>query len=179
VSSQPDAERIDGSELAQYRHTLELRVRYGDIDTLGHVNNKSYISYLEDSRIDYYRRVLSLDLARLRLGTVVRKMEIEYIRPVFLTDAVRVYVRCSRIGGKSADFEAVIARIDHSGFESIAARSISTLVSVDPDTGTPREWSESVIRAIESFEAVPPIRSRRRSPAEGGPAIGGRAGRGT
>lgn len=157
------AERIDGSELSHFRHTLELRVRYGDIDTLGHVNNKSYISYLEDSRIDYYRHVLKLDPGKLRFGTVVRRMEIEYIRPVYLADSVRVYLRCSRIGGKSADFEAVIVRIDGSGAESIAARSVATLVSVDPNTGLPREWNESAIRAIESFEAVQPLRASRRS----------------
>ncbi|HUX13210.1 MAG TPA: acyl-CoA thioesterase [Spirochaetia bacterium] len=153
---QPDSPGLT----ARYRHAFEIRVRYDDIDTFGHVNNKSYLTYLEDARIDYYRTVLGIDLRTLQFSAVVRRIEIAYESPIYLSDAVHVYVRCSRIGKKSADFEAVVTRTESSGSESIAATSLTTMVAIDPETGVSREWDVGSVKAIEAFETVTPLRGR-------------------
>ncbi len=132
-----------------YRHVFETRARYDDIDTFGHVNNKSYMSYLEDARIDYYRVVLGIDVRTLQLPAVVRKSEIAY---------------------ESPDFEAVITRTDASGNESLAATSLTTMVAVDAENGEPKEWAASSTKAIEAFETVAP----RCTGANRGDALGDR-----
>ena len=146
-------------ELSGFRHTIDIRVRFDDLDPLGHVNNKSYLAYLEDSRIDYYRVVLAFDLHALRFGSVVRRIEIDYVRPVHIADRVRVYLRCVRIGRKSADFESVITRTGESGPESMAARSVATLVAIDSERGVSRVWDEEYVRAIDAYERIPPRRA--------------------
>jgi acyl-CoA thioester hydrolase len=35
-----------------------IRVRWGDCDAFGHVNNASYLSYFEEARIDYWKAVV-------------------------------------------------------------------------------------------------------------------------
>ena len=36
-----------------FRHWVEVEVRWGDTDALGHVNNANYLSYLEAARLSY------------------------------------------------------------------------------------------------------------------------------
>ena len=38
---------------AEFRFDVELAVRYRDLDTLGHVNNAVYATYLEQARTRY------------------------------------------------------------------------------------------------------------------------------
>ena len=45
-------------QLTDYRHTLEIPVRFMDIDALGHVNNARYLNFLEEARLDYSRKLL-------------------------------------------------------------------------------------------------------------------------
>jgi acyl-CoA thioester hydrolase len=69
-----------------------LRVRFHEVDGLGHVNNAVYLNYLEQAAIDH-ATLLGLDEARLRgLGGtfVARRHEIDYIRPALGGDALRV-----------------------------------------------------------------------------------------
>ncbi|HTV03462.1 MAG TPA: thioesterase family protein [Luteitalea sp.] len=41
-----------------YRFSTTVRVRWGDCDAFGHVNNASYLSYFEEARLDYWKAVL-------------------------------------------------------------------------------------------------------------------------
>lgn len=41
-----------------FRFATTIRVRWGDCDAFGHVNNASYLSYFEEARIDYWKAVV-------------------------------------------------------------------------------------------------------------------------
>ena len=40
------------------RFSTTIRVRWGDCDAFGHVNNASYLSYFEEARLDYWKAVV-------------------------------------------------------------------------------------------------------------------------
>lgn len=69
-----------------------VRVRFHEIDGLGHVNNAAYLNYLEQAAIDH-ATFLGLDLQRSRdLGGVfvARRHEILFVKPSFAGDLLRV-----------------------------------------------------------------------------------------
>ncbi len=69
-----------------------VRVRFHEIDGLGHVNNAAYLNYLEQAALDH-AMFLGLDIQRSRqLGGVfvARKHEILFVRPSYLSDVLRV-----------------------------------------------------------------------------------------
>jgi acyl-CoA thioester hydrolase len=69
-----------------------VRVRFHEVDALGHVNNAAYLNYLEQAAIDHGTTV-GLDLARLRdLGGVfvARRHDIVFLRPSFAGDVLRI-----------------------------------------------------------------------------------------
>ncbi|BCS35771.1 thioesterase [Luteitalea sp. TBR-22] len=41
-----------------FRFATTLRVRWGDCDAFGHVNNASYLTFFEEARIDYWKAVV-------------------------------------------------------------------------------------------------------------------------
>jgi YbgC/YbaW family acyl-CoA thioester hydrolase len=69
-----------------------FRVRFHELDALGHVNNAAYLNYLEQAAIDH-ATFLGLDLQRLQeLGGVfvARRHEIVFLKPTFAGDLLRV-----------------------------------------------------------------------------------------
>jgi acyl-CoA thioester hydrolase len=69
-----------------------VRVRFHETDALGHVNNATYLNYLEQAAIDHATFV-GLDMSRLRaLGGVfvARRHDITFLRPAFAGDTLRI-----------------------------------------------------------------------------------------
>jgi acyl-CoA thioester hydrolase len=69
-----------------------VRVRFHETDALGHVNNATYLNYLEQAAIDHATFV-GLDMSRLRaLGGVfvARRHDITFVRPAFSGETLRV-----------------------------------------------------------------------------------------
>ncbi len=74
---------------------LTFEVSEEDIDPLGHVNNISYVRWVQDIAIAH-SVALGLDLAAYAtLGAifVVRRHEIDYLRPVLRGDLVEAHTR--------------------------------------------------------------------------------------
>lgn len=146
---------IKNDILKQYKSLLSLKIRYDDLDTLGHVNNKAYLSYLEESRIKYMSEVLKLDLSNLAFDVVVGRIDIRYSAPLYIHENVFVYTRISRIGEKSYDLDCLIAGQNGEKLKE-AARATVTMVSVDPKTGKTKANEQSMIESIMNFEIIKP-----------------------
>lgn len=80
---------------------VKIQVRFADLDVLGHVNNSIYLSYFEMARVHYFNVVLGKDYNWLEEGFVLVKNEVEYLKPVYLNDDVRVAMTVEQIGNKS------------------------------------------------------------------------------
>lgn len=85
-----------------FRHHLPVGIRYGDMDTLGHVNNAMYLTYVEQARISYIRDLQLWQGGATDLGLIVAKVTIDYKSALTLDDGlVEVWTRCSRLGNRS------------------------------------------------------------------------------
>jgi len=49
--------KIEIAEHKKLVHTMELDVRWGDMDAMGHVNNAVYFRYMESVRVEWMRAV--------------------------------------------------------------------------------------------------------------------------
>ena len=120
---------------AEFSFTTPIQLRFSDIDGYLHVNNGVYFSYFEHARAVFLYKVAGWDV--LDVGTVVGRIEIDYIRPIHLTDQVEALVKCSRLGNSSFDLEQVLLGKDSSGKEQVYAACKSVLVSVDKSSMKP------------------------------------------
>jgi acyl-CoA thioester hydrolase len=79
----------------------KIQVRFSDCDMMGHVNNAVYLSYFEMARIHYFGILLAKDRDWKRDGVLLRKNEVEYLKPVLLNDVPEISVFLDHIGNKS------------------------------------------------------------------------------
>lgn len=80
---------------------VKIQVRFSDCDMMGHVNNAVYLSYFEMARIHYFGILLAKDRDWKREGVLLRKNEVEYLKPVLLNDVPEIEVFMDHIGTKS------------------------------------------------------------------------------
>ena len=139
------------SEIEEFRHKISIKVRFSDLDAMGHVNNASYLSYLEEARLAYYNQVLKVNTNNLDFNAVIARIEIDYVDQIRLGDDIEVYTRTSKIGSKSSDVEHIVV-VTTGGNKKIAARALTKLVSFDYRKNTSVPVSEGAKKVIEEFE---------------------------
>ena len=100
--------------------TVDVPLRWGDMDAQGHVNNAGFVDYLQEARVDF---LLASPVAHLLGGgVVVVSHQVEYRSPVsYSTQPVLVEV--SVAGVKGAVFELAYT-LSHDGNVSAVARTI-------------------------------------------------------
>src|SRR3954453_3471214 len=74
------------------RHIYRCPLRWADMDSLGHVNNVTYVDYLQEARVDMLRvHAPASGGEQLAEGVVVVRHEVEFVAPlVFRAEPVRI-----------------------------------------------------------------------------------------
>lgn len=141
-----------------YRHQSAYRVRYSDLDTYRHVNNKSFLDYVEDARVRYLVDAMGLRHHQDETsGVMVVHNSIDYEQQIAAFEEVTVYTRCTRIGGKSFTLEHIIcATAADTKKERVCARSRTVFSSVDLIKNTSMPNDPALMDRIREWEPVAP-----------------------
>ncbi|BAY34789.1 hypothetical protein NIES2107_66960 [Nostoc carneum NIES-2107] len=120
----------------QFFKTL-LRVRHYEMDALGHVNNAVYQNYLEQAAIEHSEHLgLSFDVYKESGGVfVMRRVEIDYLRPAVAGDTLEVTTWLREIRGTRC-FRLYEIRKQHQDELLVTAEAM--WVWVDAKTMRPR-----------------------------------------
>ena len=128
------------------RHVYHCPLRWADMDSLGHVNNVTYVDYLQEARVDMFAvhapDSRGEDLAE---GVVVVRHEVEYAAPlVFRFEPVRIEIWITDI--RAASFTMAYEILDElpDGSRKVYARATSVL--------TPYVFAEERPRRIRHEE---------------------------
>ena len=126
-------------------YSVDIDVRFRDIDALGHVNNAVYATYVEQARTRYIRDVLDIDISQS--SNVLASLSIDFRRPIELPDEdVTVTVELADLGRSSATMTHEICVGD-----AVAAEAEATIVALDPETGKPAPIPEEHRAKMESY----------------------------
>jgi acyl-CoA thioester hydrolase len=161
-----------------------VQVRFGDVDSYGHVNNVTFLTYLEDARVQLIHTPLGAaagdgvdpgETFHHLVGednyTLVGRHEIEYLRPLeFRPEPVFVNIWVTLIGGSSFEFGYTVAEKDGS---SIYAQASSGMVLVNRLSGLPVRLSAAQRHALETWLAEG-VKFRRRPAAGRTPVAAGK-----
>ena len=119
-------------ELLDGEHLLAVRIYYEDTDFTGVVYHANYLRYLERGRSDALR-LSGVSHAALAerpdpVAFVVRRLELDFVRPARVDDALVVRTRYEQLKGPRI---IVRQRIERSGQEIASARV--EVVCIRPD----------------------------------------------
>lgn len=90
-------------------HDFPVTIDARDIDFMGHVNNASYLQWVQSAVIAHWRRVASAD-AIAAFQWIALKHEITYRRPAFLSDTLVASAQLERVQRESAFYDTTIRR---------------------------------------------------------------------
>jgi acyl-CoA thioester hydrolase len=127
-----------------FKFRLPVQVRFRDLDSLKHVNNAVYLTYLEIARIEYWK---VLRFEPVRPSMLLARVEIDYVKPVLLDDRVEIAVRVSEMGTKS-----FVMAFEILANGKVAAKGSSILVWFDHAANVSVVIPESAREIIQEFE---------------------------
>lgn len=120
-------------------HRFPIGIDSADIDFMGHVNNASYLKWVQAAVISHWQKLAPPDAVAAHLW-VALKHEITYRKPTFLDDEVIAHVLLEKVEGVRAFYETVIKR-----GEDVLAEVKSSWCCLDAETLRPARLARDVI----------------------------------
>lgn len=137
---------------SDFRHFLQLPVRWGDMDAFGHVNNVQYMRYLESGRVAYIEDVLGVSL-NSNESIVLADIQCAFLQELHYPATVEVATRASRLGRSSFGLAFAIFRV---GESKPVLTGQGVLVWFDFVQRRPIPLPEALRAAMLNYERTPP-----------------------
>ena len=131
--------------------STEIKVNWGDMDALGHVNHSVYAKWMETVRMMYFSEIGMMNLYDdSNIGPILARIEIDYELPIVFPDVVTVSTSVSRIGNSSFDMRYKIESQSNNG-KSAATGSVVCVV-LDYSSGIPHKIPLKLRKSIARLE---------------------------
>lgn len=89
----------------------KIQLRYGDLDTLGHVNNAVYLTYFELGRVQFFMKYFSSFDAR-QVRFVIARAELDFKKSITMDDEIVLETSLDSVGNTSFTFSHKLASED-------------------------------------------------------------------
>jgi acyl-CoA thioester hydrolase len=122
---------------AAFPHLYEERVRYGDTDRQGHVNNAVYATFFESGRTMMFAERLPSLVSKTREPVLVR-LVIDFRREVHWPGVVTVATAVAEIGRTSCRFAQAVFQ-----GETCVASGEAVVVQLDRSSREPSLWDDA------------------------------------
>ncbi len=116
--------------------STEVDVRWGDVDSFGHVNNAVFLAYLEQCRSEWMSSV-PCHWQEAETGPIVANININYRRPLHWPQRIVVTLKPASPGRSSIKVESEIRSTEPTsgGKQTLFADATVTLVWIDKKSG--------------------------------------------
>ena len=91
---------IDLTDRDNFAYFTNVTTRYSDQDELGHINNCSYVAYVEAGRVQFLSGLLNRDI-HPGIDFILARVVINYIRESYYPGIIEVGSRILALGTKS------------------------------------------------------------------------------
>jgi acyl-CoA thioester hydrolase len=147
VNDQPtDRPRKPAPQLADYPHRVADVVRFGDLDSQGHVNQAVFLTYFESGRVAMFRTP-DLGIGVPGATFVMVRMEVNYMRELHWPGNIEVGTGVAEFGRSSFKVEQAIFRDGN-----CAATGRATLVCIDLASRKARPLPDEAIARLSQWK---------------------------
>jgi acyl-CoA thioester hydrolase len=126
-------------------HVERMRMRWGDMDALGHMNNTVYFRYLEQARISWFDSI-GADYRRLPEGPILGSIACRFIVPIVYPADLEVTLLAG--APRRSTFPLYSEIRDTGEKRRVHARAEAVMVWIDLKDGKSRplpEWVRTLI----------------------------------
>ena len=126
---------------SDFKSFFDMKTRWKDMDALGHINNATFLTYLESGRIELVKKWDFKKPPFIQAST-----KIDYLRQLSHPASVQIGQKISRVGHKSFD---ILTGIFEEGEEKPVAQAVTTLVGFDYESQKTVSVPEVIRQALE------------------------------
>ncbi len=130
-----------------------LKPRWSDLDAYQHVNNVTWLEYLQEARVDMlFVHAPDRGTEGLADAVLVVRAEIDYRRAMTFRQApypIEMWV--SKLGAASFTIDYEIAEDDEDGSRTVYGRASTVLAPVELSTGRPRRLNDLERSVLKRF----------------------------
>jgi acyl-CoA thioester hydrolase len=136
--------------LAGYPVVLDVRVAWGEMDALRHVNNAAYFRYFESARIAYLEKAGLYEIMKQTgIGPILASIQCRFRIPLTYPDTVSVGTRIPRI--EEDRFLMAYRAVSHKA-QAVAAEGECVIVTYDYNENKKARLPEDLKKRILSME---------------------------
>ncbi len=140
---------------SDFGHVVRLAVRWGDMDSLGHVNNAKFFTYDEQTRLEYFQMLDGVLPGMWKSeGLILARLACDFVAQLHYPATLDIAFRITRLGRSS--METQCAMFDS---ERLVAVSQGVLVWFDYTVQKAAAIPETVRVLIRQREVIAPIES--------------------
>ena len=129
--------------------TVEIEVRFRDLDAMGHVNNAVYFTYMEIARTRFFLGLTNL-ADPLQLPVIIAEASCTYMSPARYNDFLQVAVNVTRIDGKSFELRYEMSNQENRSI----ANGRTVMVAYDYKVRRPIRIPENLRKSLESYSTL-------------------------
>ncbi len=138
---------------AQFAHSIRLDVRWGDMDSLGHVNNAKFFTFDEQARLVYFDAIGQLVEGFWKTqGLILARIGADFIQQVHYPAALDVCFRVAKLGRSSMETQGAVFQGD-----VLVAVTQGVVVWFDYVAQKPLAIPEAARVAIRQREVLAPL----------------------
>lgn len=117
--------------------SMDIEVRFRDLDALGHVNNAVYMTYFEEGRKSFSRNFFNVsDPSDFQF--IMANVSCNYIKPVKFSDQIKLQMWVENIGTKSFSF----------GYQLVRSSDTSTIFATGKSVQVCYDYQKAESRAV-------------------------------
>ena len=92
-----------------FNHSIEIQIRFADLDALNHVNNGFQCHYFDVGRVNYFQDALKRNINLAEIDLVLVHTEFDFLAPIEGNDEILVQSKTISFGKKSVKmFQRII-----------------------------------------------------------------------
>ena len=133
------------------RHHGKIHVRWDDLDAFGHVNNASYLTFIQEVRADmtWYSRIAK-GLKPMFKEMVVARAEVDYLVPIMEGGfELEVEIWVSKIGTSS-----FVLQYEMKSKAGLHAKAVTVQVAVDAESKRSRQLDDEERALLNEYLEV-------------------------
>ncbi|HXD35377.1 MAG TPA: thioesterase family protein [Rhodanobacter sp.] len=143
--AEPTRARESQADTGKPLHVASLGVRWRDLDAFNHVNNSSYLTYLEEARLQWLSHVPGPWFDE-RAMPVMAASQVNYRRPIAWPAQLQVQLFCARMGNSSMTIAHRVIDAEHP--DRLYCDGNVVMVWMDPASGKPVPLPDAIRRAV-------------------------------
>lgn len=124
--------------MASIAHRFPIGIKPDDIDFMGHVNNATYLQWVQAAVVSHWEKLAPAEAVARHLWVALRH-EITYRKPAFLDDEVVASVVLEKVQGARAFYQTLIQR-----GEEVLAEVKSSWCCLDAATLRPARIAQDI-----------------------------------